>query len=497
MTGAAESVQAQVRERHASLTRKVESAGTASQELAAAYGDMGKLLIAAEYLDAAESCFANAQALAPADLRWPYYLGHVYRFRNEPANAAASFEHALSLQSDHVPSLVWLGEMHLAQNHPDAAEPLFTRALALQPRAAVALFGLGRVALARQQYVQAVTHLKAALDLAPQASRIHYPLAMAYRGQGDRRNAEAHLRQRGDGEIPSVDPLLDELGGQLQNAAAYEVRGSEALGKRAWADAITNLRKAIELAPRNPGTRLNLGTALFQTGDAGGALEQFEAAVQIAPESPKAHYAIGVLMEAAGRDQDALARFSAAVKYDPSYVEARMQLADALRRNGRLDESLSHYAEVIKTSPAISQARFGYAMALVRLRRYQEARDRLTDAMNTFPDQPGFAHALARVLAAAPDDHVRDGRTALALLEPLLKQQKTIGLAETLAMALAEVGQFEEAAAEQREAMTGARQAQPGALARLTENLRLYESRRPCRIPWREDDPVFHPRPVQ
>jgi tetratricopeptide (TPR) repeat protein len=497
MTGAAESVQAQLRDRYASLQLTVDRSGTPAGELAVAYGEMGKLLIAAEYLDAAESCFANAQALEPGDMRWPYYLGHVYRFKNEPARSASAFARTVTLKADHVPSLVWLGEMHLAQNQPEAAEPHFTRALSLQPRAAIAMFGLGRVALARQQYAEAVKHLKAALELAPQASRIHYPLAMAYRGQGDRQNAEAHLRQRGDVEIPFADPLLGEIGGLLQNAAAYEVRGSEALGKREWADAITNLRKAIELSPANSGTRLNLGTALFLTGDAGGALEQFEAAVRLSPESPKAHYSIGVLMEGAGRDEDAIVRFTTAVKYDPGFVEARMQLADALRRNGRLEESLSHYAEVINTSPAISQARFGYAMALVRLRRYQEARDRLTDAMKTYPDQPGFAHALARLLAAAPDDRVRDGRKALALLEPLLKQQKTIGLAETKAMALAEAGQFEEAAVWQREAMTGAGQTQPDTQARLSENLKLYESRKPCRIPWREDDPVFHPRPVR
>jgi tetratricopeptide (TPR) repeat protein len=497
MTGSAESVQTQLRDRYASLKLKVDSAATPAGELADAYGDMGKLLIAAEYLDLAESCFANAQTLVPGDMRWPYYLGHVYRFRNEPAKAATAFERTLALQGDHVPSLLWLGEMRLSQDQPDAAEPLFTRALSLQPRAAGALFGLGRVALARQQYAPAITHLEAALALAPRASRIHYPLAMAYRGQGDRRNADAHLRQRGDVDVPTADPLLDELGGLLQNAAAYEVRGSEALGKREWADAITNLRKAIELSPGNAVTRLNLGTALFLTGDAGEALEQFEAAVRLSPESPKAHYSIGVLMEAAGRDREAIDRFSKAVTYDPGYVEARMQLADALRRNGRLDESLSHYAEVIKTSPAISQARFGYAMALVRLRRYQEARDRLSDAMKTYPDQPGFAHALARLLAAAPDDRIRDGRTALTLLEPLLKQQKTIGLAETMAMALAEVGEFDEAVRWQREAMTAATRSQPDALARLTANLGLYERRTPCRIPWSEDDPVFHPRPAQ
>ncbi len=497
MTGAAESVQTELRNRYASLKPRVENPGTPSSELADAYGRLGKMLIVAEYLDAAESCFANAQALVPGDMRWPYYLGHVYRFKNDPAKAAASFKQTLTLQSDHVPTLVWLAEMHVALSQPEEAEPLFTRALSLQPRAAAALYGLGRVALAKREYARAVTQLEAALALAPQASRIHYPLAMAYRGTGDRRNADTHLRARGDVEIPFADPLLDELGGLLQNAAAYEVRGSEALGKRQWPEAITNLRRAIELAPNDAGTRLNLGTALFLAGDAGGALEQFEAAVRLSPEFPKAHYSIGVLMEAGGLDKEAIEQFSAAVKYDPSYVEARFQLADALRRNGRLEESLPHYAEVMKTSPAVSQARFGYAMALVRLRRYQEARDRLTDGMKTYPDQPGFAHALARLRAAAPDDRVRDGRTALALVEPLLKQQKTIGLAETMAMALAELGRFDEAAAWQREAIAGATQAERDALARLSENLRLYESRKPCRTPWREDDPVFHPRPAR
>jgi Flp pilus assembly protein TadD len=182
-----------------------------------------------------------------------------------------------------VPTLVWLGEMRLAQNRPDAAERFFTRGLAIQSRSTAALYGLGRAALARQQYAQAVTHLEAALALEPQASSIHYPLAMAYRGLGDRANADAHLRQRGDVEVSSADPLLEAVAGVLKNAAAYEVRGSEAMGKREWADAIRNLRIAIELASQNPDTRVNLGTALYLTGDTAGALELFETAVRLAP----------------------------------------------------------------------------------------------------------------------------------------------------------------------------------------------------------------------
>jgi tetratricopeptide (TPR) repeat protein len=155
--------------------------------------------------------------------------------------------------------------MYLAGGRVASAEPLFTKALSLQPRSAMALYGLGRVALAKQDYPEAVMHLEAALTIAPQASRIEYPLAMAYRGKGDAQRAEAHLRRRGDVDVPAADPLMAELGGLLQNASAYEVRGAEALGKRQWTEAVTNLRKAIELAPNNAFTHLNLGTALYSS----------------------------------------------------------------------------------------------------------------------------------------------------------------------------------------------------------------------------------------
>ncbi len=136
-------------------------------------------------------------------------------------------------------------------------------------------------------------------------------------------------------------------------------------------------------------------------------------------------------------------------------------------------------------------------MALVRLKRFQEARDRLADAVKTFPDQPGFAHALARVLAAAPDANARDGRQAMAIMQGLLKAQRTLELMQTMAMTLAEVGQYEEAANWQREAMAAARQSGRDDLTpRLQENLTLYENRKPCRTPWRDDDAVFHPRPA-
>ena len=244
---AAAPVQAQLREQYTALQQQVGKAGAPPAALAAAYGEMGRLFMATEFLDQAERCFGNAQLLEPNEMRWPYYLGHVARMTNDPARAAALFERALALQPDHVPSLVWLAEMRLVEGRADTAEPLLTKALALEPREAAILYRLGRVNLEAKDYAAAAKHLEAALDLRPGSSSIHYPLALAYRGLGDSKRAEAQMRLRGNVDVPPADPLMQQVGGLLQNAAAAEVRGAEALGKRQWAEAVTYL------APGRPG----------------------------------------------------------------------------------------------------------------------------------------------------------------------------------------------------------------------------------------------------
>jgi tetratricopeptide (TPR) repeat protein len=493
ISSAAEPVQAQIRERHKSLQAAIDRKDQ-PRELANAYGEMAKMLIAAEYYDAAEACLRNAQRLAPDDMRWPYFLGHVFRYRSDPAKAAPLFEQALAHAPNDVPSLVWLAEMNLSQDRPDAAEAPLKKAQSIDSSSGAVLYGLGRVALAKQNYAEAVKYLEAALSTSPQATRLHYPLALAYRGLGNRDKAEEHLRLRGTVELPPVDPLLGETAGLLQNAAAFEARASQALGARQWSEAEANLKKAVELAPGNAFTRLNLGTALYMQGKADAALEQYRDAVRLAPTLARAHFAIGVLMDERGQDSEAIKAYDAAIASDPTYTEPRFSLANTLRRNGRVQESLSQYAEVIRLDPAVSQASFGYAMGLVRLGRYQEARSRLETAMKTFPDQPGFAHALARLLAAAPDDGVRDGARATAIMNELMKTQKTLAMAETMAMALAETGRFDDAVNWQREAIGAASEGKRNDLVqKLTTNLRLYEKRQPCRTPWTNDDPVHHP----
>lgn len=485
-------VSAQIRAQHASMLSVLEMAQNTPAARGEAYGNLGKLLMAAALLDAAEPYFLQAQTQLPTDTRWPYYLGHLYVTQGALEKSVAAFEEVLRLRPDDAVTMISLGDVYLLQGQPDAAEVLFTRQLTLQPNSIVANVGLGRAALAKTDYEGAVRHLEEGLRLSNQtAVGVHYPLALAYRGLGQQDKAEEHLQQRVDSRILPSDPLMEELGDLLESPGAYENRGNRALSDRQWDVAAAHFRKGLALEPSDPTMRHRLGTALFQSGDPSGAAAQWEQVVQTTPDFALAHYSLAVLLEGAGLRQEAIQHFETAVQHEPSYVEARLGLAALLRRSGRLEESLSQYEQVIERAirgdPQFEEAPFGAAVTLVRLGRYTEARDRLVSGMAEYPGTPFFAHALARLLSGSPESSVRDGQEALSLLQKLPAELQRVDGGETLAMTLAELGQFTEATAIQRQALTMATQGQRSDLIpRMQEKLTRYESGRP----WRSADPV-------
>jgi tetratricopeptide (TPR) repeat protein len=495
-----ESARRQMQDAYASLQSKIAQR-VPPLELAHAYGDMGKLFLAAGDPESAEACLLNAQRLAPTEMRWPYYLAQRFLTEGDPARAAGLFERALELQPDYTAALVWLGNSDLTLGRPEAAEPLFRKAASLEPNMAAAIVGLGRAALARRDYARAAEYFEHALSLAPGASALEYPLATAYRGLGDAVKAEAHLKRRGEVEVGLRDPLMEDVSGLLHSAMAYEMSGRQALIAGRFPEAAEAFRKGIDLAADNPTLqaelRNKLGTALFQMGDPRGGTKQFELALRRAPEFAPAHYSLGVVMLSTGRYPQAIDHLSAAVKSEPDYVDAHLRLGEAWLAEGRAEMALVEYQRVLTLDARVAEGQFGCAMALARLGRFREARDRLVDGMTANPEQPVFAHVLVRLLAAAPDDRVRDGRRAMALVQQWTSHgPKDFDRDEAMAMTFAELGQYDDAATWQRRAVTDANgMASRARREYLARNLDLYLHHVPCRVPWVEDPPYLEAAP--
>lgn len=479
-----EPVQVQVREGHDALLRaQAESAPAAA--LGEAYGEFGLILMATRFYDTAAAAFLNAAAESPGEMRWPYYLAQLYRTTGDQPQARHYFERAVEIDPSYLAALVRLGEMYLDEGRPEEAEPLFEQALAIDSSSAAALSGAGSAALARGEPARAIDYLERALAAGPPAWNVHYALATAYRETGDPARADEYLNQSGGDPPEPPDPLMTAYENLLRSPRAYGNRGAAAMREGRPAEAVSIFREGLAEAPDDADLRRQLGDALLATGDTRGAGEQYEAALRLNPTEARAYVGIAVLLAMSGRHAEAIDRYAAAIRHQPDYLEARLGLVDAYRAVGRTDEAAAEASRAVEVAPGFPDAWLGLGLLLTQLERYREARDRLEEAIAIHPDELRLIDLLIRILAAAPDDAARDGQRAMVLAAPLLQAPPNPTIDETVAMALAEVGRYSEAAERQRRAITAAEQAGRPDIARaMAAALTLYEQGRALRSPF-------------
>ncbi|HEV2845489.1 MAG TPA: tetratricopeptide repeat protein, partial [Thermoanaerobaculia bacterium] len=434
--------------------------------------------LAYSFHDAATDCFRNATALDPKDFRWPYLLAASHQAAGRLDEAVEAFGKALELAPEATPGYVHLGEIRLLQGRFEDAEAALRKALPMPAARAL----LGQVALARRDFKAAVEHLQAALETAPEANRLHHPLALAYRGLGDRAKAEEHLGKAGAVGLRAADPLLDEVAALRLGERVAIVKGKVAAQAGRYADAAAEFRRALAAKPESVEARVNLGAVLGLSGDRAGAAEQFREALRLDPRNATAHFNLGSLLAEGSAPGEAIPHLEAAAAGRPKDAEARGLLARALRDAGQPQEALEQYAHALELAPGDETARLGQAETLVRLQRYGEARRKLEEGLRTIPGSGVLSHALARLLAACPDRSVRDGARALELALAVWKARPALPYGETVAMAYAELERCGEAAEWQRKMIEEARrqgmEARTGDLARV---LAIYEKGSPCR----------------
>jgi len=451
-------------------------------ERAVAYGDLGRVYHAYGLLQPARSAYENAAALAPGEFRWPYYLGLLHQAAGDLGAAAGAFDRVLALLPRALPALVHRAEVALAANRPDEAESYLLRALDTDPESAAVRAVLGQVALSRREYARAAELLEAALEALPDADRLHYPLALAYRGLGDEQRAREHLALRGEVGVRPPDALLDEMEALRRGERVQLLRGQTAYRAGRYAEAAEAFRAAVAANPESVPARVDLAAALVAVGDPSGAEDELRRALELAPRNATAHYNLGLILGAAGDATAAARELAAAVESAPRDPGMRLAYAQALAGARRDEEALAAFRVALGQSPLDAAVRLGEAQMLVRLGRYGEARERLEEASATLPEDPSIALALAKVLAAAPDPAVRDGARALGLARTLHQGQMTDRSAEALALALAETGACAEAAGLLRQIAAAARAAgDAGRAAALEADAARHDAGPPCR----------------
>ncbi len=475
------SVADQIRLFQKSFEQVAAKPGVANKELAEAYGTLGQLYHAYEFTDSAQGCYVNASLLEQQDYRWLHLLGRLHEQVGELESSVSYYEAARQARPDYAPTVTNLGRLYLQLNRVQDARKEFQTALRLDSDCAAAHNGMGEAALAQRRYSEAVRYFQAVLKRASQANRVHYSLAMAYRGMGDLEKARFHLKQRGSVGIRSDDPLVDGLQRLLRGERVHMLQGRFAFAAGRFEEAVQAFGKAVEAGPNSLRARVNLGTALGKIGDLGSAAEQFRTVLRVNSQHPIAHFNLGTIMVRQGNRTQAIKHFQFVLSINPKDLAANRELALSLSRVGRSEEALTYFSKVVALAPDDETSLISLSSLLVSENRDRQARDLLDQAHRRFPNRGRTTHALARLLAACPDAGVCDGDRALKLALQVYRSTQFVAHGETVAMALAQVGRCQEAAEWQRRMVAAAERANEPALAtRLQQQVVRYERNRPC-----------------
>ncbi|MEP7012163.1 MAG: tetratricopeptide repeat protein [Acidobacteriota bacterium] len=485
LSGLEPAVAEQIGQIRRALTDHLGKAGAEPREVAAVYGDLGQVYLAYGWNDAAADCFRFAAKIEDRNVNWAYLLGAAEQAAGRLEPAAEAFRRALDLSLAAGVAAIHLGEIRLLEGRPDEAEAVLKPALDVAALSPAAHSLLGQAALARRDWSAAIEHLEAALAAVPDANRLHHPLALAYRGKGDLAKAEEHLSQAGQVGLKPPDPLLDAVASLRTGERLAMMSGRTAARARRYADAAKEFERALIARPESVEARVNLGSMLANLGDRAGAVEQLREALKRDPENATSHFNLASLLaqrNTSPERQEALTHVEAYLAAHPEDGEAHRLRAQLLRDAGRLEDALLEYARAIELTPGDETARLGEAETLVRLSRYAEARKKLDEGLNQIPGSGLLSHALARLLAACPDRSVRDGKKALELAVAVWNARQASAHAETLALALAESGQCDEAAKWQQKAIDLAKSERlESRIDGLARGLAAYAKGVPCR----------------
>jgi len=290
-------------------------------------------------------------------------------------DARLLYEAILAVEPRHVRAAHNLGAMHLQEKRPGLGLPLLATAADAEPPEGHAWVTYAHALIGSGQLDVAATLLATRAAAAPPpALELRLRLAQGAKLVAEDNLAAAESQIRRALEISPEDPGANaDLGLILFK-----------LGRTS--DAISRLERAAQLTSGDPVVLVNLGSALRALRRHDEAEAQYRAALVKDPQNAAAIHNLGILLVELDRHAEALACADTALAAQPNHVEALMLRGNALYGLTRYDEALEAYAQI----PAQQSARYAALIKIGRsqaaLRRYPEALAALEQAIALRPD---------------------------------------------------------------------------------------------------------------
>ncbi len=247
--------------------------------------------------------------------------------------------------------------------------------------------------------------------------------------------------------VPRAKPVALALAGVVIGICVARTRAQVEV----WRDSVTLFAHAAAVTRDNWFAHAELGIALAARGELARARAELETSLRLHPRYARARANLGVVRAQAGDPENGIADLRSALALDPALRGGQLALGLVLERSGRFAEASSAYRAALALDP----------------------------------NDRAAALQLARLLAIAPDERLRDGDAAVALCEQACGAGgcRTAEEFDVLGMALIEAGRRDEALAAAQRAVELARARGDAPLASRIESRReSYARGEPVRV---------------
>lgn len=431
-------------------SRLFEQALPVAGVTAAAHAGLGRVAMARRDFAVAAEHFEQALALQPSAKRLRYTLAQAYRRLGRLEEASAQLEQQGSdpVAIDDPRMAVVLGasasgieRMQRAATARragllDQAEEEYRQAVEIEPENPEARLGLAGVLAEKEAYAESLEQYREAVRLTPDNAgiRSNFGAVRALIGRPEEALESFRAAVRLD---PEDGRFRRRLASQLASMGSFEQAAGE-------------YREILKRDRDDVGALLELAAIEARLGDHEAVRELASAVLDLDVEPWERARALVLIADVhgrAGERSQAIEALEQAVELDPLSATARFSLANFLGMAGRYVEAADSYRMARQREPGNLTAWVGESTALVLSGREAEAIASLEEGLAAHPGEARLTGGLARLLVDASDPGLRDGARALELAQSVFHETPSLDLAETIALALATLERYDEAAA--------------------------------------------------
>ncbi|MFH1418787.1 MAG: sulfatase-like hydrolase/transferase [Planctomycetota bacterium] len=391
---------------------------------------------------------------------------------NGPEHELAMFDPRGQDPKDHVAFMTMVSQtVGLVQNEDEHAEQALRDCISAAPNPdceLVAYLLLSELLVKNDRHAEAIEWHERALHANPDDGRVWTALgeSLAYL----RRLPEALAAHE---RAMQCKPLFARSHFAFANALTASGRLDEAL---------TQYGKAAAIDPEWAAVHQAVGLVCGQTGRIDEAIKAYDRALILSPDNTRWISEYAALLLHAGQGKEALRLCRQWVRLTPDDAGAHAGMGAAFCALGQAKQAMPCFARAIELNPKLTSAYATQSRLLFEAGRVQEAIKLLRRGLEYAPHHAILANDLAWRLATSANAEHRDGNEAVRLAEDTneLTGGKDANVLDTLSVAYAEAGRFEDAISAAKRAMKLAQEANmDDSVARIKARISLFEKQQP------------------